>query len=306
MPIRIDGSSTVYPISEAAAEEFQAAHPAKVTIGISGTGGGFKKFCAGETVITGASRPIKTVEVQACAQGKIDFVELPIAYDGLAVVVHPKNTWATNITIAELRTIWQPEAQRTIMSWHQVRAGWPDRPLHLFGPGIDSGTYDYFTKAIVGSEHKSRGDYTSSEDDNVLVQGVSRDEGGLGFFGLAYFEENSDKLKLLPVDDANASNGAGPIFPTAETVGNGTYQPLSRPIFLYVAKSALARPEVDAFIEFYLGHIASLVKEARYITLSAKTYELVHKRLKSGVTGSLFAGGGSEVGVTIEALLEPK
>jgi phosphate transport system substrate-binding protein len=301
--IRIDGSSTVYPITEAAAEEFQKQNPAKVTIGVSGTGGGFKKFCAGEIAIAGASRPIKATEEQACAASKIEFVELPVAYDGLAVVVNPKNTWAKSMTVTELKKIWEPGAQQKVLTWNQIRSNWPNKPLHLFGPGVDSGTYDYFTKAVVGEEHKSRGDYTSSEDDNVLVQGVSRDEGGLGFFGLAYYEENSDKLKLVPVDDGDAKNGEGPIAPSAESVSNGTYQPLSRPIFVYVAKSALSRPEVSAFLEFYLDKGPSLVKEARYIPLPAKAYELGRTRLQTGKTGSMFAGKGSEVGVTIEALL---
>ncbi|MET0388455.1 MAG: PstS family phosphate ABC transporter substrate-binding protein [Polyangiales bacterium] len=301
--IRIDGSSTVYPITEAAAEEFQKQHPAKVTIGVSGTGGGFTKLCAGEIAIAGASRPIKAVEQQACAATKVELIELPVAYDGLAVVVHPKNTWATSLSVDELKKIWEPAAQQKITRWSQVRAGWPDRPLHLFGPGVDSGTYDYFTKAIVGEEHQSRGDYTSSEDDNVLVQGVSRDEGGLGFFGLAYYEENADKLKLIPIDDGVATNGQGPIVASTMTVEDGTYQPLSRPIFLYVAKAAHARPEVRAFIDFYLDHGPSLVKEAHYIALPARAYQLAHKRFDSGSTGSLFAGKGSEVGVTVEALL---
>ena len=301
--IRIDGSSTVYPITEAAAEEFQKQNPAKVTIGVSGTGGGFKKLCAGEIAIAGASRPIKSSEEQACAAGKIEYVELPVAYDGLAVVVHPKNTWAKSMTVQELKKIWEPSAQQKVLTWNQVRSGWPNKPLHLFGPGVDSGTYDYFTKAVVGEEHKSRGDYTSSEDDNVLVQGVSRDEGGLGFFGLAYYEENADKLKLVPIDDGDAKNGEGPIAPSAETVSNGTYQPLSRPVFVYVAKSALSRPEVSAFLEFYLDKGPTLVKEARYIPLPAAAYTLAQKRLKAGKTGSLFAGKGSEVGVTVEALL---
>lgn len=304
LPIRIDGSSTVYPITEAAAEEFQKQSPAKVTIGISGTGGGFKKLCAGEIAIAGASRPIKTSEIEACNAAKIEFVELPLAYDGLAVVVHPKNHWASTITVAELKRIWEPAAQRKIMTWSQVRPGWPDRPLQLFGPGVDSGTYDYFTKAVVGAEHQSRGDYTSSEDDNVLVQGVSRDEGALGFFGLAYFEENADKLKLLGVDDENPANGEGPILPSTHTVGNGTYQPLSRPMFLYVVKAALRRPEVTAFLDYYLAHVASIVTETRYIALPARAYQLARQRFKAGKIGSLFAGRGSEVGLTFEALLE--
>jgi phosphate transport system substrate-binding protein len=301
--ISIDGSSTVYPITEAVAEEFQKVNPTKVTIGISGTGGGFKKFCAGEIAIAGASRPIKSSEAEACAKNSIEYVELPVAYDGLAVVVNPKNTWAKSMTVAELKKIWEPSAQQKVMTWNQVRPGWPNKALHLFGPGVDSGTYDYFTKAVVGEEHKSRGDYTSSEDDNVLVQGVSHDEGGLGFFGLAYFEENSDKLRLVPVDDEVADNGHGPIAPNAETVSNGTYQPLSRPIFIYIAKPAMTRAEVGAFVDYYLTKAESLVKEARYIPLPAKAYELAHKRFKAGKVGSLFAGQGSQVGVTVEALL---
>jgi phosphate transport system substrate-binding protein len=301
--ISIDGSSTVYPITEAVAEEFQKGNPNKVTIGISGTGGGFKKFCAAEIAIAGASRPIKATEAEACAKANIEYVELPVAYDGLAVVVNPKNTWAKSMTVAELKKIWEPGAQQKIMTWSQVRIGWPNKPLHLFGPGVDSGTYDYFTKAVVGEEHKSRGDYTSSEDDNVLVQGVSHDEGGLGFFGLAYFEENADKLKLVPVDDEVADNGKGPIAPSAETVGNGSYQPLSRPIFIYVAKPAMSRSEVGAFVDFYLTKAEALVKEARYIPLPPKAYELAHKRFTAGKVGSLFSGQGSQVGVTVEALL---
>jgi phosphate transport system substrate-binding protein len=274
-----------------------------VTIGVSGTGGGFKKFCAGEIAIAGASRPIKSAEEQACGSAKIEYIELPVAYDGLAVVVNPKNTWLKALTVPELKKLWEPAAQGKITKWNQLETGWPGKEVHLFGPGVDSGTYDYFTKAIVGEEHKSRGDYTSSEDDNVLVQGVSRDEGGLGFFGLAYYEENSDKLKLVPIDDGNPDNGKGPIAPTAETVGTGTYQPLSRPIFIYVSKSAARRPEVIAFVEFYLQKGETLVKDAKYIPLPAKAYELALKRFKSGTSGSLFAGQGSQVGVTVEALL---
>jgi phosphate transport system substrate-binding protein len=230
--IAIDGSSTVFPITEAVAEEFQKVNPStKVTIGVSGTGGGFKKFCAGEIAIAGASRPIKPTEEQACAAAKIEYIELPVAYDGLAVVTNAKNTWAKTLTVTELKKLWEPAAQGKITKWNQIRSGFPDKEIHLFGPGVDSGTYDYFTKAIVGEEHKSRGDYTSSEDDNVLVQGVSRDLGGLGFFGLAYYEENKDKLSLVGIDDGVAENGKGPMLPTAETVSNGTYQPLARPVF---------------------------------------------------------------------------
>jgi phosphate transport system substrate-binding protein len=301
--VRIDGSSTVYPITEAVAEEFQKTTKAKITIGVSGTGGGFKRLCAGEVVITGASRPIRESEERDCAANNIAFVELPIAYDGLAVVVNPKNDWVKSLTVRELKRVWEPGAQQRVLSWNHIRPSWPDVPLRLFGAGVDSGTYDYFTRAVVGKEHHSRGDYTSSEDDNVLVQGVSRDLGALGFFGLAYYEENREQLKLIPVDDGEPKNGDGPIAPSSTTVSLGTYQPLSRPIFVYASKAALAQPEVMALLEFYLDNAPVLVAEARYVPLPASAYALAHKRLKDGKVGSLFAGKGSEIGVTVESLL---
>jgi phosphate transport system substrate-binding protein len=302
--VRIDGSSTVYPITEAVAEEFQkTTTKARITIGISGTGGGFKRLCSGEVVITGASRPIRESEEKDCAANNIAFVELPIAYDGLAVVVNPKNDWVKSLSVKELGRIWEPGAQRRVLRWNHIRPAWPDLPLRLFGAGVDSGTYDYFTRAVVGREHHSRGDFTSSEDDNVLVQGVSHDLGALGFFGLAYYEENRDKLKLIPVDDGEPENGDGPIAPSNMTVSDGTYQPLSRPIFLYASKAALAQPEVMALLEFYLENAPALVKEARYVPLPASAYALAHKRLKDGKVGSLFAGKGSQIGVTVESLL---
>lgn len=303
--IKVDGSSTVYPITEAAAEEFRKEHPAvQVTVGISGTGGGFKKFCAGETDVSDASRPIKPTEVELCTKNGVEYVELPIAYDGLAVVVNPKATWLDSITVADLKKIWQPEAQGTIKRWNQVRPEWPDKEIHLYGAGVDSGTYDYFTEAVVGKEHSSRGDYTASEDDNTLVQGIANDEGGLGFFGLAYYEANRDKLKLLPVDDGNAANGAGPITPNEQTVRDGTYQPLSRPLFLYVARKSIDRPEVDQFVTFYLGQGAKLVKDVKYVPLPERAYDLAKKRAGARKTGSVFDGKGSQVGVSIESLLE--
>ncbi|HEX2677121.1 MAG TPA: PstS family phosphate ABC transporter substrate-binding protein [Polyangiales bacterium] len=301
--VAIDGSSTVFPITEAVAEEFQKQNQAKVTIGVSGTGGGFKKFCAGEIAIADASRPIKATEAEACAAKKIEFIELPVAYDGLAVVVNSKNDWAKMLTVDELKKLWEPGAQGKVTKWSQVRTGFPDKEIRLFGPGVDSGTYDYFTKAIVGEEHKSRGDYTASEDDNVLVQGVSRDQNALGFFGLAYYEENKDTLELVPIDDGKDDDGKGPIAPSAETVANGTYQPLSRPIFIYVSKNELRRPELKAFVEYYLKNGEKLVKEARYVPLPPKAYELATARFQKGTTGSLFGSAGSQVGVTVEALL---
>ncbi len=302
--IAVDGSSTVFLINEAVAEEFQKQSTTKVTIGVSGTGGGFKKFCAGEVALVGASRPIKPLEAHGCAANTIDFIELPIAYDGLAIVVNPANDWAKSITVQELKTLWQPEAQGRVLAWSDVRAGWPDKPIHLFGPGPDSGTYDYFTKAVVGEEHQSRGDFTASEDDNVLVHGVASDPLGLGYFGLAYYVENTDKLKLVPVDDGVDEDGKGPIPASAETVRAATYQPLSRPLFIYVSRTAADRPEVSAFVEFYLMHGASLVTEAHYVALPPTAYTLALERFKKRVTGSMFmAAGGSQIGLTVESLL---
>jgi phosphate transport system substrate-binding protein len=303
--ITADGSSTVYPITEAVAEEFQKVNPGvKATIGISGTGGGFKKFCAGETDISDASRPIKPTEVEACTQNKIEYIELPIAYDGLAVMVNPKNTWVECMTVPELKKMWAPEAQGTVTKWSQVRDGWPDKDLHLLGPGVDSGTYDYFTDAIVGKEHSSRGDFQSSEDDNTLVQGISADPQALGFFGFAYYEANKSKLKLLGIDDGKDENGKGCIKPSREAVEKGQYQPLARPLFIYVKKQASDRPEVQKFVAFYLEKGATLAAEVGYIALPGDAYKLAKKRFDGRVVGSLFGGQGSQVGVTIVDLLK--
>lgn len=302
--IKIDGSSTVYPITEAVAEEFQAKYPkVRVTVGISGTGGGFKKFGRRETDISDASRPIKPIEVERCKKNGVEYIELPVAYDGLAVVVNPKNTWCDYLTVRELKKIWEPAAELKITRWNQIRPEWPDKEIHLYGPGVDSGTFDYFTEAICGKSGASRGDFTPSEDDNVLVQGIATDELGLGFFGLAYYEENKDKLKLVGIDDENPTNGNGPIMPSLDTVRNGTYQPLSRPIFIYVNKKAAERPEVAEFIRFYMTNAAPLVKEVGYIPLPDRVYFLAYDRFKRGVTGSLFGGKGARVGVTVEQLL---
>jgi phosphate transport system substrate-binding protein len=301
--IQIDGSSTVFPISEAVAEEFQKANPnVRVTVGISGTGGGFQKFCRGETDISDASRPIRAAEIEACKTAGIEYIELPIAYDGLAVVVNPKNAWATAITVAELKTLWAPEAQGKVLRWNQVRPAWPNRDVRLFGAGVDSGTYDYFTEAIVGKEGASRGDFTSSEDDNVLVQGVSSDELALGFIPFAYVEQNQEKLKLVPVEDGKADNGDGPIFPSAETVRNGTYQPLSRPLFVYVARKAADRPEVQRFVESFFT-AAELVREVGYVELTPQIYDLAKQHFTERKVGTAFGSGGSQVGMTLEKLL---
>lgn len=304
--IKADGSSTVYPITEAVAEEYQKTERGKtnVTVGISGTGGGFKKLCSGETDISNASRPVKPSEVELCKKNGIEYIELPVAYDGLAIVVNPKNKWVDSLTVSELKKIWEPAAQGKIKRWNQIRSNWPDKEIHLFGAGVDSGTYDYFTEAVVGKEHSSRGDFTSSEDDNVLVQGISTDTYALGFFGVAYYEENKDKLKLIPIDDGNDSNGKGPVLPTSANVEKGIYQPLSRPLFIYVNYKSSGKPEVQRFIEFYLKNGKTLSKEVGYIPLPDKAYELVLKRFKNRVKGSVFGGHGSQVGVKIEELLK--
>ena len=266
--IKVDGSSTVYPVTEAIAEEFRTVHPSvNVTVGVSGTGGGFKKFMRGETDINDASRPIKSKEADACAEIGIGFQELSVAYDGLAVLVHPDNDWVDYLTVEELKKIWLPEAQGKVMYWDQVRDGWPHEELHLFGPGVASGTYDYFSEAICGKKVGTRGDFTASEDDHVLVQGISTDKNALGFFGLAYYEENKDKLKLVGVD-----NGNGVVMPTLETVGNGTYAPLSRPIFIYVSSLAVEREEVREFVSYYLETASSIASEVGYIPLLDSEY----------------------------------
>jgi phosphate transport system substrate-binding protein len=301
--VALDGSSTVFPISEAVAEEFQRTNPSiRVTVGISGTGGGFQKFCRGETDISDASRPISATEMAACAKAGIDYIELPVAYDGIAVVVNPAATWIDAITTAELKTLWEPAAQGTIARWSQVRKGWPDREIHLFGAGVDSGTYDYFTEAIVGKAGASRGDFTSSEDDNVLVEGIAGDRLALGFIPFAYYDENRTRLRLVPVDDGLADNGAGPILPSADSIRTGTYQPLSRPVFIYVSAKAVGRPEVRRFVEFYLTEAPALVREVGYVDLGDRAYPLVTDRFVRRETGSLFSGGDT-IGVTIEQLL---
>jgi phosphate transport system substrate-binding protein len=267
--IKVDGSSTVFPVTEAVAEEFRAVQPkVKVTIGVSGTGGGFKKFSRGETNLSNASRPIKDKEKAACAENNIKYLELEVAYDGLAVLVNPQNDWVDSFTIEELKKIWEPAAQGTIMKWNQIRPEWPNEEIHLFGPGVASGTYDYFTEAIVGKSGASRGDFTASEDDHVLVQGIAGDKYSLGFFGLAYYAENKDKLTLIGVH-----NGEEIVKPTLETVSNGTYRPLSRPLFIYVNSTSVASPEVVEFVNYYLENSGELSKDVGYIPLPDENYK---------------------------------
>jgi len=299
--VKIDGSSTVFPITEAVAEEFQKAKKGavRVTVGISGTGGGFKKFCRGETDISDASRPILEKEMKACAEAGIRYVELPVAYDALTVVVNPKNTWVKEFKVEELKTMWEPAAQGKITRWNQVNPAWPNAPLKLFGPGADSGTFDYFTDAINGKEKASRGDYTASEDDNVLVQGVSRDVNAVGYFGFAYYIENKDKLKAVPIVNKGSTKA---VLPSLETVMDGTYQPLARPIFIYVSDKAMARREVREFVEFYLKNAPKLVKEVGYVPLGKAHYDMAMKNFAAKKLGTGF-GGKPEVGVRLEDLL---
>jgi phosphate transport system substrate-binding protein len=300
--VKIDGSSTVFPITEAVAEEFQKAKKGtvQVTVGISGTGGGFKKFCRGEIDVSNASRPILDKEMADCKAAGIKYIELPVAFDALTLVMNPKNSFLKQITAAELKTMWEPAAQGKILKWNQVNSAWPDSGLKLFGPGADSGTFDYFTEAIVGKSKSSRGDFTASEDDNVVVQGVSRDTGALGYFGFAYYVENKDKLKAVPV--VNPKTGKA-VEPSLEAVISGDYQPLSRPIFIYVNAASVDKPEVKEFVEFYLKNAAALTKEVKYVPLTDADYKHALENFTKKKTGTAF-GGHSEVGVKVSDLLK--
>jgi len=300
--IQIDGSSTVYPITEAVAEEFQLENQGKlkVTVGVSGTGGGFKKFCRGELDIANASRPIQRSEMDICAAAGIKYFELPIAYDALTVVVNPANQFLTNVTIEQLKTIWAPESQDTITRWNQIDASWPDAEFKLYGAGSDSGTFDYFTEAVVGKAKASRGDYTASEDDNTLVQGVSQDPNALGYFGLAYYAENQSKLKALAVFPPS---GGAAVLPSSETVIGGSYVPLSRPLFIYVSDKAYARPEIKQFIDFYFANVSKLAAEVQYVPLPAEAYSVITGHIAAGKFGTVF-NGEAATAITIEDLLK--
>jgi len=280
--VRVDGSSTVFPITEAVGEEFQNLHRGlRVTVGISGTGGGFKKFLAGETDINDASRPIKAREAETAAEEGIEYIEIPVAFDGLSVLVNPGNDWVDALSIEELHKIWQPGSP--VKTWKDVRPEWPDRPLTLYGPDVDSGTFDYFTEAVNGKSQVCRPDYTASADDNVLVTGIAGDVNALGYFGFAYYEENRDKLRLVPID-----GGSGPVLPSPSSINDGRYSPLSRPLFIYVKKAAGARPEIRAFVEFYLDRAPALSTEVGYVALPARAYELGREKFNSRRTGSVF------------------
>jgi phosphate transport system substrate-binding protein len=299
--IAIDGSSTMYPITEVVAENFQKEKKGavKVTVGISGTGGGFAKFCKGEIDIVNASRPIQRKEIKACDKARIEFVELPVAFDPVTVVVNPQNSWVNSMTVEELKKIWEPSAEGKITRWRQVNPAWPDEPLSLYGTGADSGTFDYFTRAIVGKTKSSRRDFMASEDDTtLLVRGVAGDKNGLGFFGFGYYKQNEDKLKAVAID-----NGRGEgVLPSAETVEDGVYQPLSRPIFIYVSMKAAEKPEVKEFVEFYMKNGSAAVREAKYIPLPPRAYRKNIEFFKTKRVGTVF-DGFLPVGLTIDELL---
>ena len=297
--IKIDGSSTVFPIAEAVAEEFMASGTrVRVTVGLSGTGGGFKKLCRGEIDISNASRPILTEEMEKCRAAGVQYIELPVAFDAITVVVNPHNDWVKSLTLADLKKMWEPAAQGVIKRWNQVRPEWPDAPLMLFGPGADSGTFDYFTEAITGKAKSSRGDYTASEDDNVLVQGVENNKNALGYFGFAYYGAHKDRMRAVAIEQA----GGNAVVPTSAAVLNGQYQPLSRPLFIYVSAAAAQRPEVKQFIEFYLGRGGKLAHEVGFIPLPEAATQQARAHFAEGRLGTVF-GGVPEVGVTIESLL---
>jgi phosphate transport system substrate-binding protein len=296
--VRVDGSSTVFLLSEAAAEGFSSVNrgATRVAVGESGTGGGFRRFCSRETEVQGASRPILSGEIESCRTAGVSYVELPVAFDGLTVVVHPSNPVAS-MRVAELRRMWEPRAQGKITNWRQVNPAWPDMPLLLFGAGTASGTFDFFTEAIVGEDGASRTDYTPTEDDNVTVQGVASNRGGVGYFGIAYYEQNRNRLKAVAID-----NGDGAIAPSAASVANGTYRPLSRPLFIYVNAQALRLPHVRQFVDYYVANAARLAPKVGYVPLPASAYEALARRVGAGQTGTAF-GGRQAVGASIEDIL---
>lgn len=297
--VKVDGSSTVFPITEAVAEDFQTAKKGaiRVTVGISGTGGGFKKFCRNEIDVVNASRPITVAEMEACKEQGVQFIEMPIAYDALTVVVNPKNTWSKTITVEELKKIWEPAAQGTITQWNQINPAWPEKKIKLYGAGADSGTFEYFTEAIVGKAKSSRGDFTASEDDNVLVQGVASDIYALGFFGFAYYTENSKRVTAVAVD-----SGTGGVLPSAATVENNSYKPLSRPIFIYINAKSADKPEVDEFVKFYMSNAEKLVTEVKYFPLSKEVYHLNLEHMQKKKLGTVFKGSG--VNIKLEDILK--
>lgn len=302
--IKVDGSSTVFPVTEAVAEEFQKAKQGKVnvTVGISGTGGGFKKFVRGEIDVADASRPILTEEMAQAKANGIEFLELPIAFDALTVVVNKENTWVASMTVAELKKIWEPDAQGKITHWNHIRPEWPNEKIALFGAGADSGTFDYFTEAIVGKAKASRGDYTASEDDNVLVQGIEGNRYALGYIPYAYFAPHSNRMKAVGIE-WEKNKVKGPVMPSPENVLAGTYNPLSRPLFIYVSRKSLDKPAVKEFVEFYLKNVRTLAAEVKYMPLPDTAYQMATERVRVMQTGTGF-GGVPEVGLPVEEILK--
>lgn len=292
--VKVDGSSTVFPVSQAMAAAFQKVHPnVKVNVASSGTGSGFKKFCAGETDITDASRPIDATEMELCRKNNVEYTELPVAFDGLSVVVNQQNSFAQCLKVDELKKMWQPSAEGKVTNWNQIRADFPNQPLELFAPDAESGTYDYFTQAIVGEEGKSRKDYQASTDDTTLVNNIASSPNGIGYFGYAYYLANRDKLKLVAID-----SGYGCVQPSARTIADSSYQPLSRPVFIYVKKSAATRPEVKAFTKFYIApENSQFVLDVGYVPLPKIALQAANSRFNQGKTGTMFGGRGSVVGV---------
>lgn len=316
--IKIDGSSTVYPITEAVAEKFQVEEKGRVhlTVGTSGTGGGFKKFCRGETDIQNASRPIKESEIKDCSQAGVKFLELPIAFDAIVIAINPQNDWISDISIDDLKKIWEPEAQGRLLRWNQLNPKWPNEKIKLYGAGSDSGTFDYFTEAVVGKAGKSRGDYASSENDNTLVTGIAHDKYALGYIPLSYYLENKfnasskspptgNSIKALGVllKDKKTGQISGPIFPTIETVKEEKYKPFSRPLFIYVSENSLNRPEVINFVKFYLANAESLVSEVGEVPLPGSAYKIVLEKVEKKKLGTLF-DGNTDVGINIDQLLK--
>ncbi|PSJ16680.1 PstS family phosphate ABC transporter substrate-binding protein [Nitrosomonas supralitoralis] len=299
--IKTDGSSTVFPITQAVADKFQIAkkNTINVSVNISGSGGGFKKFCRGEIDIVNSSRPILKSEMKDCKNSRIQYVEIPIAFDALTVAVNPENHWGTTMTVAELKKIWEPAAQDKITRWKQINPTWPDEVIKLYGSDADSGTYDYFTEAIVGKAKSSRNDYTESKDDTVLVNGVAGNKNGLGFFGFAYYIENQNKVTAVAID---SGKGQGAILPSVETVENGSYRPLSRPVFIYVNLKAAEKPEVKEFVEFYLKNALLLVKEAKFFPLPPRAYATMLEHFNKKRAGSVFSGIPA-IGLTIDELI---
>jgi phosphate transport system substrate-binding protein len=294
--ISIEGSSTVQPITQAVAEGFAQENPdVQITVGGAGTGDGFEVFCAGETQISDASRPIEPEEQQACEEGGVEYIEIPVAYDGISVVVNSQNDFASDITSEELKTLWEPAAEDKITKWSQVRSEWPGEPIHFYGPGTESGTFDFFTEEIVGEEGASRTDYQASEDDNVLVQGVSGDPNALGYFGFAYYEQNQDTLKALAVDG---------VEPSTDTIRSGEY-PLSRPLFIYVSAQAVEENKaVDPFVDFYLDNLDQYVEQARYVTLPGSLEQEARKQWEDRTTGTVFTEEGEPKGGDLESALK--